>query len=1125
MLNNTSISILIFSKDRAMQLDGCIRSLYLHCRDIDLVTCHVLYKTTNDRHERQYQALSKEYQKIVFLKEDIFIKNVNFILSDSDYILFLVDDNIFIRPWYFSEVIDALKNNKKAIGFSFRLGENTTHSYSLDQEQDLPNFSQYSSSIIKFKWIKEKENDFNYPFEVSSSLYRSSDILKAISNDHKIDNPNDFEAILDSKKIKFTESNPELLCYKKSVAFCNPANVTQLNYLNRYSSNSNNSIKSLSKKFDLGFRIDVEQFIDFTPISCHQELQFHFKRPEDSGGQISVQAVIDTNFKNKYEQGYKTDIACSIDLEQLDEKELEVALQFVAYIKEYEENSESLAWLLYVLKKFNSHQIPEIEKQRKLIEKFRSKLNDVTQYCIELENYKIHLNNTIKGLEISIEKFQNEVIDLKNKLRLHQKLLDETYQNYQKSLNQIYTSRTYRLATMFRRASSDKFFLFLFPLHLFIFLLPGKIKRFFSINRQRMKRVVAYTLNRLKNKKWPDNLPMVSVVIPCYNYGRYLLEAIDSILSQTWNDLEIVVVDDGSDDQETKNIIESIDDPRIQIVKQKNLKLPAARNRGILNSKGKYICCLDADDKLEPTYIEKCLFKIETGHLDVCGCWQKNFENENRILKPPVFALETLLKSNCMINAAVYRRTLWETVGGYDEKMTDGYEDWDFWIRVAGKGATAEIIPEPLFLYRKHGRSMIDHSIEKHDKIYQYIKRKNAHLYQKLHTRDASCINKSVNRKINLKNLIRHEMVNVEKIDVIIAMPFIEVGGAERITSHICKALTKRGFRFSVVTTEETSHPNIGAVEWFLPSTERIYNLPCFLTHDQWENFILYLIKSRNTDILWVIGSNYIYNLLPKIKTLFPNIKVVDLLFNEYGHTKNNFKYNYCIDLTVTENEKVEEYLLKNNYPIKSIKTISNGIDLKRFVPQEKKSCGIYGSEKKFVVGYFGRISEEKGPDLFLSIAEHFHQNENIFFIMAGDGPMKENINEHVKKAELNHLVHLVGIVDVERELPRCDVIVIPSRIDGRPNIAMESLSMGIPVIASNVGGLSRIVHDGKTGFLCEPENVGCFTEMITRLMENTAMLSQMKKQSRSDAEKKMDINRTFDAYDETFKGLVDRRI
>ena len=224
------------------------------------------------------------------------------------------------------------------------------------------------------------------------------------------------------------------------------------------------------------------------------------------------------------------------------------------------------------------------------------------------------------------------------------------------------------------------------------------------------------------NEPWPANKPLVSIVIPCFNYGRFLNEAIDSVLSQTFQDFEIIVVDDESTDAQTLEVLETLNKPKTRLIRQKNQRVSAARNKGIAEAKGKYICCLDADDLLAPTYLEKCVFILETKHLDVCYSWVQLFGEDNLLWTCGPFLIDELLKGNQVSTAAVFRKSVWERAKGYSTEMLHGYEDWEFWIRIAKLGARGHLIPEPLFLYRKHGVSLTTSTDLIHTKLCEQIK-------------------------------------------------------------------------------------------------------------------------------------------------------------------------------------------------------------------------------------------------------------------------------------------------------------------------------------------------------------------------------------------------------------------
>jgi glycosyltransferase involved in cell wall biosynthesis len=228
--------------------------------------------------------------------------------------------------------------------------------------------------------------------------------------------------------------------------------------------------------------------------------------------------------------------------------------------------------------------------------------------------------------------------------------------------------------------------------------------------------------NIVENKIWPVKRPLVSVIIPCFNYGKFLSETIESVLNQTFSDFEIVVVDDGSTDSYTREILSTLNKPKTRLISQKNQGISMARNNGIRNAEGKYICCLDADDLLTPTYLEKCVYLLETRQIDICYSWVQLFGADNLLWRTGPFRIDELLKGNTVSTAAVFSRKAWKRAKGYSKKMRKGYEDWEFWIRMARLGVGGSVILEPLFLYRKHGVSMTSSTDKIHDQLCKQIR-------------------------------------------------------------------------------------------------------------------------------------------------------------------------------------------------------------------------------------------------------------------------------------------------------------------------------------------------------------------------------------------------------------------
>lgn len=218
--------------------------------------------------------------------------------------------------------------------------------------------------------------------------------------------------------------------------------------------------------------------------------------------------------------------------------------------------------------------------------------------------------------------------------------------------------------------------------------------------------------------------PTVSVIVTCYNLGQYLNEAVDSVLGQTYQDFEIVIINDGSTDADTNALLASYDRPRTRVVHTENRGLSAARNEGIRQTTGPYVCTLDADDLLERTYLEKAVARLDGDPaIAFVSHWLRTFGVEEREWKPTSADFPALLDMNTINGAALVRRTALLTVGGYDESMRDGCEDWDLWIGMVERGLRGTILPEVLFFYRQRIDSMsrVMMQGQTHVNLYRYL--------------------------------------------------------------------------------------------------------------------------------------------------------------------------------------------------------------------------------------------------------------------------------------------------------------------------------------------------------------------------------------------------------------------
>lgn len=228
-------------------------------------------------------------------------------------------------------------------------------------------------------------------------------------------------------------------------------------------------------------------------------------------------------------------------------------------------------------------------------------------------------------------------------------------------------------------------------------------------------------------------MPKVSAVIPCYNHGRFLDQAVDSVLAQTFRDVEIIIVDDGSTDPSTVELLEDYPAERAKVLRTPNQKASAARNQGIRNARGEYILCLDADDWFAPAFLEKAVPILDDDpKAGAVTCYVEHFGRVRRKLdEKDGGGLKTFLIRNACHAGCLLRRRAWEEAGGFNVEMVDGYEDWDFWISVTEKGYVVRSIPEHLFHYRVAGDSRNIHADRKRPELVRQIVRNHLPSYRR----------------------------------------------------------------------------------------------------------------------------------------------------------------------------------------------------------------------------------------------------------------------------------------------------------------------------------------------------------------------------------------------------------
>lgn len=239
-------------------------------------------------------------------------------------------------------------------------------------------------------------------------------------------------------------------------------------------------------------------------------------------------------------------------------------------------------------------------------------------------------------------------------------------------------------------------------------------------------------------RDWPTSnlscfktMSLVSVIIPAYNQGHFLAEAVNSVLAQTYPLFEVIVVDDGSTDN-TAVVAQSFTDPRVRYVYKKNGGLSSARNEGLRHAQGDFISFLDSDDCFLPEKLEILLAALEEHPPVGLVAGQSIPVDEHgrhvgkRFDTPlPEDPRRLLLGNPLHVGSVLVRRTWQDKAGFFDESLRS-YEDWDMWLRLARAGCPLHYVPQPVALYRFHtaqmtrdGRQMTTATFAVLDKLFE----------------------------------------------------------------------------------------------------------------------------------------------------------------------------------------------------------------------------------------------------------------------------------------------------------------------------------------------------------------------------------------------------------------------
>lgn len=346
-------------------------------------------------------------------------------------------------------------------------------------------------------------------------------------------------------------------------------------------------------------------------------------------------------------------------------------------------------------------------------------------------------------------------------------------------------------------------------------------------------------------------------------------------------------------------------------------------------------------------------------------------------------------------------------------------------------------------------------------------------------------------------------------------LPFLVKGA---LSLEIFRAMPDKGIDVTVAFCQDTSRLYAADEMDDFIARDRLIDLSRADPGKSFE-FIRKAIEARGIDLVVQVGAP-LYPCLPRWKESNPEVKIADVLYNEFAHTLNHFLYERCIDGVIVESETMCRYVKNASAKVQPpIELVRSGVDLERFIPRDRPPS--VGST--ITVGYIGRMSPEKNPIGFVDLAERLLAlDPELQFRMAGAGPGATDVEQRLLGSPYRDRILYAGFVDsLCSALHQIDVLILPSKFDGRPVVVMEANACGIPVVAAPVGGVPELIDEGVNGYLLHPEDTRPIYDLLSRWKKSPGTLTQLQFSAREYACRMFDRERMMDDYARAFRRIA----
>ena len=610
--------------------------------------------------------------------------------------------------------------------------------------------------------------------------------------------------------------------------------------------------------------------------------------------------------------------------------------------------------------------------------------------------------------------------------------------------------------------------------------------------------------------------PAVSVITPFHNPGPVFEETAQALLRQSLQQWEWIIVSDHSNDTESAQLLTSYRDrdPRIRvIVLDRNQGPAAARNAGIARAQADLLFFLDADDLIEPTALEKTAWCLDSyPGYGFCKGRTVSF-GAQEVANPVGFEYgQMFLSRNPVTLLSMVRREVVEAVGGFDESLTQGLEDWEFWLHCADEGYWGTTIPEYLDWYRRR----TDHSDRWSAWTKAGVKETRKELRRRYPRLYSQGIPQTEPRILQPYGDIRDDApfangLAKTKKRILLILPWMAMGGADKFNLDLMVLLRERGYEISVATTLPG---NYAWYQRFAEVTPDIFILPHFLQVDDYGRFLDYVIKSRQMDTVLLSNSQTGYRFLPFLRSRNPETTFVDYnhmeedYWNNGGHPRTAVGYQQALDLNIVSSKHLKEWMMDRGADPERIEVCYTNIDTAKYAPSAeirarvRQELGI-GPDTAILL-YAGRLCEQKQPKVFAPVMRALRVRKlDYVCLVAGEGEDKGWLSRYIWRHRLGKQVRMLGRVGLERMqelMVASDIFFLPSQMEGISLTIFEAMAQGVVTVGADVGGQIELLTP-ECGTLIQrgtrEHEVATYTQVLDDLIRTPERRKAMGKASR----------------------------